>query len=698
MSEDDPHRSHDEAQCRTLAGEALPGVETEFMDRLVRGAFASACCGFVFGVCEVVWLDARDELATTARLLIWAGGASAIAFSAFGALVEIASGWLASGCARSRSQASTATPIGVRACFACFVLAALTIGRWRYYLDETLAPGEHPPPKLLVAAALIVLGVLLGWIATRLAVRIGPERFALACVTTSLAAAAACAFWEREDAPARARTPAIADPPPAVSTRGSPAALPHVILIVADSLRADAIELTQRGSEPKRIGPANERSSPTAQDREAPLHAVAHTPHLDRFAREGIVFDALCAQSSWTKPGFASILTGLPPRLHRANRRASRLPSEVTTLTERFRSRGYFTFGHSNANPNNSVAARFDQGFDEYTDLDPPRRRLFAPPGAARLALYRRVLDPLAARLFGYDVRQFYVPADEYTDRVIARLRRLSTSPARPIFAVLHYMDPHYPYFGGARRGRPILLESDVHRAGGPALAQSLRTAYLGDVEMLDHHLGRLFETLRALDLYDEAIVAFTSDHGEEFLEHADWGHGRSLYQEVTHVPLILKLPGSLGAGTRIAAIASQTDLAPTLLSLAGLAIPQELPGTPQIAADGTPGQPGRAECHSTLDTSVNQIESLRTPSASYIRTLRTTQDRLAPVELYDRSMDPAETTNLAAAGDPRLAEFEARLVLARDAWQQETQADEEMPLDPDLEAQMRVLGYLDEE
>ncbi len=658
---------------------------------LARGAFAGACCGFSLGVLEVIGLALRGEIAATAELMLWAGGLVGLAFSLPGALVEGVRARLAPAAESTRPGSPAA---GAHAWFACLVLGVLTIGRWRYYLDESLSAGEEPASKLLVVLLLLACGALLGAIAAGLAKRFGPVRFSGVWLAASLLLAVSFLFSRPEDPPAHARSPAADETEMALRTKGSASPRPHVFLIVADSLRADALQLGRQSSRPK----AGDDGASDAHGKAAPARTTARTPALDRLARESVVFDALCAQSSWTKPGFASILTGLPPRMHHAVRRVSRLPSAVTTLAERFHAGGYFTFGHSNANPNNSAAANFDQGFDEYTDLRPPLRRLFAPAGAELLALYRQVVEPAAQRLVGFDAGHFYVPADDYTDRILARIRTLPKAPTRPIFAVLHYMDPHYPYFAGERRGRPVLLGSDIHRKADPSLGRSLRNAYLGDVELLDRHLGRLFTALRARGLYDDAIIVFTSDHGEELFEHADWGHGRSLYQEVTHVPLILKLPRSRGAGTRIAPLASQIDLAPTLLALAGLPIPDELIGTTLVGAAGESRARLDAECHSTLDTTLNQIESVRTPAATYIRTLRTNQARLAPVEVYDRLADPSEAKNIAAQDAARVADLEARLAAAIALWQEASDPEEDMPVPPDLEAQMRALGYLDDE
>jgi arylsulfatase A-like enzyme len=267
---------------------------------------------------------------------------------------------------------------------------------------------------------------------------------------------------------------------------------------------------------------------------------------------------------------------------------------------------------------------------------------------------------------------------------------------------MLHFMDPHYPYMNGLRRGRPILLGSEVHRSRGPALASSLRGAYLGDVAFMDRHLGRLFAGLRELGLYDESVVVFTSDHGEELFEHQAWGHGESLYREVVEIPLLIKAPRSAArpdrgpADARPSEGARQIDIAPTLLDLASMPIPTGMQGLALLRDPGGESPPRRDVCHSSLDRTYNRLESLRTPTTTYILATRTNQPRIEPVELYDRKADPEERTNRAATAMALRRTLDAQLERIRAAWPAAASEGETMQLDRELEAQMRALGYHD--
>ena len=99
--------------------------------------------------------------------------------------------------------------------------------------------------------------------------------------------------------------------------------------------------------------------------------------------------------------------------------------------------------------------------------------------------------------------------------------------------------------------------------------AEELRRLYASNVEYMDEFLAKVFAQLEAEGLYDDALIVFTADHGEEFHEHGGWWHGTTLYDEQIHVPLIVKQPGNRGAGTREASFARSVDIVPTILAAA---------------------------------------------------------------------------------------------------------------------------------
>src|SRR5579862_3405561 len=201
---------------------------------------------------------------------------------------------------------------------------------------------------------------------------------------------------------------------------------PNVILIVTDTLRADAVGVFGAGPEV--------------------------TPALDRLAGDGVRFLRAYAQSSWTRPSVATILTSQYPSVHGAVHKLDPLPERVTTLAQAFRAAGYWTAGFV-SNINVAPVFNFQQGFEEYTYLEPDFYFL-ATDSATRLAIYKG-LRVLHERLYG---ERIYVN-HYYQDAAVvdgAVERWLDNQPPRPFFLLIHYMDPHDPYFEHPYNGHGV--------------------------------------------------------------------------------------------------------------------------------------------------------------------------------------------------------------------------------------------------
>jgi len=247
------------------------------------------------------------------------------------------------------------------------------------------------------------------------------------------------------------------------------------------------------------------------------------TPRLDRYARRGLVFERATAPAPWTLPSVASYLTGLRPHEHGVvSELADVLPDRCETLAELAGARGVRTFGCVT----NGLLRRengFAAGFERYA--------LWPFATAAQVnELFLGWLDSLGSERF---------------------------------FAYLHYFEPHVPLNapGSLRegdvaerlRGRPYALaEREVLDAlrtagdasGAPEALEFLRGRYRGEVRHVDREIGALLDQLGRRRGLERTLVIVTGDHGEEFGEHRWYGHGSQLYEESTHVPLLL-----LGAG-----------------------------------------------------------------------------------------------------------------------------------------------------
>ena len=328
----------------------------------------------------------------------------------------------------------------------------------------------------------------------------------------------------------------------------SPKVPPNVFLIVVDALRADRVGWygDQRGL----------------------------TPFLDSLAEGGTVFWNAYAQSSWTMPSVATIFTSRYASEHNVIHmvKPSVLGLEEQTLAESFKQHGYLTVGFS-GNIIVSAALGFAHGFDRF---------FLVRPG-----------DPTTLLVKGR--------AEELDRACLTWVAQASKQhPGTPMFVYLHYMEPHTPYnpppalLDRLVRARPHPEERPqwIARArdqvrnvffGGLELLDTdglsgLQDLYDAEVTSLDLQLTDLFSRLREHGLLANAVVVITADHGEEFREHGHVGHGLSLYNEVTHVPLVFLTPNSHSRAD-IHDVVSLVDIAPTLLDYAGVAAPPTFEG-----------------------------------------------------------------------------------------------------------------------
>jgi len=476
-------------------------------------------------------------------------------------------------------------------------------------------------------------------------------------VVAALVVLAAAAAW----AAGTLLRPAPRGPLPARAA--APAGAPNVLLIMVDTLRADHVSCYGG--------------------------AAVRTPHIDALAAEGIRYANAFSQASWTRPSVATILTGLYPSSHGAIHKADRLPDRVDTLAEMLQRGGYRTIGFAN-NANVSAAFNFQQGFDEYHYLAPDFFFAADEP-AAQLALYsglRLVRERFLARRL--DVRHYYQPAEDVT----AAVRRwLDARPVErePLFLFVHYMDPHDPYFAHPFGGEAVARVANPNPA--PELAEKLHRLYAGEVAYLDQHLGVLFDDLRRRGLWEKTLVVLTADHGEEFQEHGGWWHGKTLYDEQVHVPLLVKPPGRHG-GRSMDELATSLDIAPTILAAAALPLSPILPGHVLPLDGGAP--PARRSVFAEEDLEGNVLQAVRTLEWKLISANADNPRGLAAEELYALMRDPAERTNVLRTA-PAEAEM-MRAELGRSVLEARAHAgaSEQGGGDAATHERLRALGYVD--
>ena len=259
------------------------------------------------------------------------------------------------------------------------------------------------------------------------------------------------------------------------------------------------------------------------------------SPNLDRLAEQSLVFEDCVCEVPLTGPACGSMLTSLYPRMTGTVRNGLRMAPSAPLVQEQLHASGYQTYCVQSNWTLKADLSGLDRGFDTYDD-DFHKKR------------------------WGIIKPERY--ADEVTDICLKLLS--NRDPNRPFFLWAHYSDPHAPYrhhkdYDPMRRGTALSKRTERTRA-----------KYASEIAFTDHHIARLLD---ALPKKNTAIM-FVADHGESLYEHGYLGHGRRVHQTCVHIPLMI-YASTVQAG-RTKASARGVDVAPTLLSLAGLS---PLPG-----------------------------------------------------------------------------------------------------------------------
>ena len=427
------------------------------------------------------------------------------------------------------------------------------------------------------------------------------------------------------------------------------------------------------------------------------------TPTLDRVATEGALFETVVAESTWTLPTHATMLTGVGSLVHRADQFVgSRLDEEFTTLAERFRDAGYLTWGIYSG-PYLHPVFGFGRGFDHYE-------------GVIGETALDREFD-----LHGPDAGRAIMKANSEAHRMVTSpevsrkaVDFLAERRDRPFFLFLHYFDVHYDYvppqefwqrfdpdYRGSLRAENYRRNAAVNPNMDPRDLSHVVARYDGEILFTDQHIGSVVDALERNGLSGDTLLVVTSDHGEEFFEHGNKGHGQTLMDETLMVPLIVRFPGRIAPGLRIREQVRQLDIAPTLLSFAGLT--GELTGQDLGEALTKGGRIPSLGAVSTLRRSGDWL-SFRVPGFKY---LVHRNDSTATEFLYDLGRDPREKEPLPEGGDaarygPAVDMFEAlRSQLRREELTAKALRDEkEDPTDVGVELpkeileRLRALGY----
>ncbi len=339
------------------------------------------------------------------------------------------------------------------------------------------------------------------------------------------------------------------------------------------------------------------------------------TPNLDAFAEEAVRFENCETASPWTLPSVAATVTGRYPGLIAADSITENLRDEETTLAEVFSGAGFRTGGITN-----NIYVSSEVGFFQGVE-------------------YQRE-SPRA-------------PADEQAE---AALEWIRDHQDEDFYLYVHLFDPHVPYdppepfLSQFRSGHGRFVNEFTkiteYRDGELILTEDekdqLHGLYNGCVAFSDHGMGMFFDGLKEMGIWDDTALIVFSDHGEEFWEHDGFEHGHCVYEEVTHVPLLAKLPG-IEPGVRSDRV-SLVDVLPTILGWAEIDAPDGLVGEDLFSDGYSIDEPRKF----IIEECIHAIESKACLEGDWKQIVHF--DGISDPELYNLADDPHERTDLIAS------------------------------------------------
>ena len=396
------------------------------------------------------------------------------------------------------------------------------------------------------------------------------------------------------------------------------------------------------------------------------------TPNIDRFAKKAVLFKNAYVQYPVCNPSRASLLSGLRPE--ETGITTNDLPfrkamPDIRSLPELFRNNGYFTAGigkifHLGEDKKDSKGKPvkfadslswefFYDGIDDATKL--------GKTGEGRNLTKGRLgwCEWLAAD--GSD--------EDQPDGLNAKtaVEVLEKHHDKPFFIGLGMHKPHDPfiapkkYFAMYPKGSTKLAEEPADRSEQVRYAlpnrnnfaeftdkerHEFKRAYQACTTFADAQLGKVFDAMDRLELWDNTIVVLIGDHGYHLGEH-DWWNKVTVYELGAHAPMMVRVPGAKGLGKSSEALVEFVDFYPTLLDYAGLEAPHKLSGTSFRNVMENPDLPGKEAAYTQVNRGQTVGRSVRTKRWRYTEWGQNGKDG---IELYDHQKDSGEYYNLAAA------------------------------------------------
>ena len=418
---------------------------------------------------------------------------------------------------------------------------------------------------------------------------------------------------------------------------------PNVLLITVDTLRSDRLS-----------GYGYRR--PTS-------------PAIDRLLAGGARFDQARTVEPLTNPACSSMLTSLYPHEHGATRNGLRMRPKLPSLSKSLDAQGYMTAAFIGNWTLKHGISGLGEHFQTYEEVLTRKRWL---------------------GLFAEEAT-----AEDVNEAAIAWLDD-NAGRRRPFFAWAHYVEPHAPYkFQGDVAGR-----LGIDRRGEASKSDRYDT----EIAFVDRYVGELAERIESDPrLAGNTLIVFTSDHGESLGEHGEWGHGRNLYDPALQVPLVFYWPGRIRP-QRIAANATNLDIAPTVLGLLGAERPGSFRGfdwTGVLAGRAEPpkDRPTWYQAHKGAVLPLTDSRDARRDGLLELGLVRGRRKEVVQVNrhehrVFDLRRDPRETSNLNGHRYQPSDELQAWIEHVEEALSDSADAPP-VTLDEEDVEQLRALGYV---
>jgi len=423
-------------------------------------------------------------------------------------------------------------------------------------------------------------------------------------------------------------------------------------------------------------------------------HPIVQTPNIDRLAAQGVRFDRAFTQYALCNPSRASLMTGLRPdttRVYDLTTHFRTAVPDAVTMPQMFQKAGYFAARvgkiYHYGNPGDIGTSGLD---------DPPSWNKFVNPKGIDIDEQPKLSFAGPSRFLGSSLSYYASPArdEEHTDGMVAAetIKLLEENRSRPFFIAAGFYRPHCPYIAPKQYFDmysldriPVSEYSELLLSQSPTAAHGISwnvpeqeqreavRAYYASISFVDAQVGRILEALDRLNLRQNTIIVFMSDHGYHLGDHGGLWMKQTVFERATRTPMMMAGPGVTAKGEVSHRIVELLDIYPTLAALAHVAAPAGLPGrsfhplltNPKADWDhaalsqvrrpisiGAPGRGASALTGPDADGAAAYQAPVSGPDTGY--TIRTElyryiswNDGKAGEELFDELNDPGETRNL---------------------------------------------------